>query len=73
MALWVAVVCLEYEGESVAWRQYGLVARVMPISRILMATKLPQDLVIIENLKDYIRDKILIMMRKIRCENQKCV
>lgn len=58
MALWVAVICLEKEGESVAWRQYGLSAGVMPSSRILIPTKLSQDLNIIENLKDHIRDKI---------------
>lgn len=51
MALWVVVVCLEDESESVAGRKDGLVARVIPISRVLMATKPSQDLSIIENLK----------------------
>ncbi len=65
VALWLAVVCLENEGESVAWRQYGLVARVISVRRIHVATKLFQDFIIIENLKDHIKDKIIIMMRSI--------
>lgn len=58
MALWVAAVSVENEGESVAWRHYGLSAWVMPISRVFIATTFFQDLVIIENLKDHIRDII---------------
>lgn len=61
MALWVAAVCLENEGESVAWRQDGLGARVMPFSRVLDSTKLSQDLMLIENLKDHISEGNLKM------------
>lgn len=52
VALGVVAVRLEYKGESVAWRQDGVVARVMPISRILKTTKLFQDFSIMENLRD---------------------
>lgn len=51
MALWVVVVRLECQAESVAWRQDGLIAWMMPIGRVLMPTKLSQDLCVIEYLK----------------------
>lgn len=50
-ALWVGAVRLENEGESVAWRQQGLRARMMPVGRILIPTKLSQNLTIVENLQ----------------------
>lgn len=40
VALWVGAVRLENKGESVAWRQQGLRARMMPVGRILIPTKL---------------------------------
>jgi len=52
VVLWVAVIWLEYKGESVAWRQDGLVAWVIPISRVFIATELPEQLFIIKNLTD---------------------
>lgn len=48
--LWVGAVTLENEGESVAWRQQGLSARMMAIRRILTPTELSQNLLLIENL-----------------------
>lgn len=50
VALWVGAVTLENEGESVAWRQQGLSARMMPVSRILTPTELSQNLL----LKEYL-------------------
>ena len=50
VALWVGAVALENEGESVAWRQQGLGARMMAVSRILAPTELSQNLLLIKNL-----------------------
>lgn len=58
MALWVAVICLEYEGKAVAWKQNGVVARVILVSRIL-TTELSQDFFFAENLKDNAKAIIL--------------
>lgn len=50
VALRVGAVTLENKGERVAWRQQGLSARMMAVSRILVPTELSQNLLSIENL-----------------------
>lgn len=47
--------CLEYESQSVAWRKHRPCAWV--ISWILLATKLPQDLLIEKNLRNAMSQK----------------
>lgn len=47
--------CLEYESQSVAWRKHQPCAWV--ISWILLATKLPQDLLIEKNLRNAMSQK----------------
>lgn len=56
VALWVGAVRLENKGESVAWRQQGLRARMIPVGRILIPTKLSQNLTIEENLQEHVRN-----------------
>lgn len=56
VALWVGAVTLENEGESVAWRQQGLRARMMPVSRILTPTELSQNLLLKEYLGEHGRN-----------------
>ena len=53
VALWVAIICLEDESESVAWRPDGLLAWMMAICRVLTATELPKQLFTIKNLTDH--------------------
>lgn len=48
--LWCRVTCLEYESQSVAWRKDRLVTVV--ISRVSLATKLSQNLFIVEKLEN---------------------
>lgn len=57
VALWVGAVTLENEGESVAWREQGLGARMMAVSRILTPTELSQNLLLMENLGEHVRNR----------------
>lgn len=50
LMLWCRVTCLEYESQSVAWRKDRLVTVV--ISRVSLATKLSQNLFIVEKLEN---------------------
>lgn len=56
VALWVGAVTGENEGEIVAWRQQGLSAGMMAVSRILTPTELSQNLLLIENLGEHVRN-----------------
>lgn len=49
VALWVALIRVEYKGKSVARRQDGLVSWVMAVSGIL-AAELSQDFFIMQDL-----------------------
>lgn len=59
LALLCGVTCLEYESQYVAWRNDWLFAGV--IRGIFLATKLPQDPLMVENLKNVKSKKDIII------------